>query len=149
MSVDCVVDASVAIKLFLIEPLAGQADALFAALAEDAGTRFYVPDLLYIECTNILTKYVRWHAYPLEDAERDLDNLLRLPLYAVPARDVAQDAIALAAAHGVSAYDAAYVALGRRLLLPVVTADETLVHRLAGSGLDVRWLGDWPQSTGR
>lgn len=34
MSVDCVVDASVAIKLFLIEPLAGQADALFAALAE-------------------------------------------------------------------------------------------------------------------
>lgn len=92
---------------------------------------------------------MRWHAYPLEDAERDLDNLLRLPLYAVPARDVAQDAIALAAAHGVSAYDAAYVALGRRLLLPVVTADETLVHRLAGSGLDVRWLGDWPQSTGR
>jgi predicted nucleic acid-binding protein len=134
----------VGIKLFLIEPLTERADALFSHLSESPGATFYVPDLFYIECTNILYKYVRWHGYGLEDAERDLGSLLRLPLHAVATREVAQDAISLAAAHGVSAYDAAYVALGARLALPVVTADESLARRLAGSGLDIRWLGVWP-----
>lgn len=41
----CVVDASVAVKLHLAEPLAGEAHALFACLA-DATTVFHVPDLL-------------------------------------------------------------------------------------------------------
>jgi predicted nucleic acid-binding protein len=48
-------------------------------------------------------------------------------------------------AHEITACDAAYVALSRRLSLPLVTADEPLVHRLAGTGLDVRWLGAWPE----
>jgi len=44
----------------------------------------------------------------------------------------------------ITAYDAAYVALSERLSLPLVTADERLVQHLAGTGLDVRFLGDWP-----
>jgi predicted nucleic acid-binding protein len=48
-------------------------------------------------------------------------------------------------AHEITAYDAAYVALSRRLSLPPVTADEVLVNHLAGTGLDVRWLGAWPE----
>ncbi|GAB4533470.1 MAG: hypothetical protein Kow0063_15510 [Anaerolineae bacterium] len=45
MSSDCVVDASVGIKLFLIEPLSERADALFNQLTETPPVRFYVPDL--------------------------------------------------------------------------------------------------------
>jgi len=44
-----------------------------------------------------------------------------------------------------TAYDSAYVALTQRLSLPLVTADEALVCRFAATGLDVRFLGDWPR----
>ena len=65
---DCVVDASVAIKLFVDEESSEQADKLFEQLASDPPTRFYVPDLLFIECANILWKYVRNYGYPAENA---------------------------------------------------------------------------------
>jgi predicted nucleic acid-binding protein len=44
--------------------------------------------------------------------------------------------------HGLTAYDAAYVALARKLSLPLVTADEALIRRLDSTGLEVRWLGE-------
>ena len=44
----------------------------------------------------------------------------------------------------ITVYDATYAALSHGLSLPLVTADESLVRRLAGSPLDVRWLGEWP-----
>ena len=47
-----VVDASVAIKLFINEPLSDQAEALFSIL-EAAPAALYVPDLFFIECTNL------------------------------------------------------------------------------------------------
>ena len=90
---DCVVDASVGIKLFLVEPLADRADLLFTSLTMTPPARLYVPDLFYVECTNILWKYVRRFGYSL----------------------------------------------------PLVTADEALVRRMDGTGLDVRWLGQWPE----
>lgn len=51
---DCVVDASIGIKLFLVEPLSDEAHALIAGLTSDLPARLRVPDLFYIECTNIL-----------------------------------------------------------------------------------------------
>ena len=72
-------------------------------------------------------------------------DLLRLPLNAVSTRELAGDALALAVALKITAYDATYVALSQRLSLPLLTANESLVRRLAGSSLDARWLGEWPQ----
>jgi predicted nucleic acid-binding protein len=144
MSLDCVVDASVGIKLFLLEPLSDRADGLFAYLTDDPPARFYVPDLFFIECTNILWKYVHRFGYPLESARQDVADLIGLPLRAVSTGELADEALEIAAIQGVTAYDAAYVALAGRLSLPLVTADETLVRRLAGTSFDVRWLGEWP-----
>ena len=141
MSLDCVVDASVGIKLFVIEPFSDHADALFDYLTADPPARFYVPDLFFIECTNILWKYVRRFGYPLESARRDIADLTGLPLHTISTRELADEALEIAVAHGITAYDAVYVALACRLSLPLVTADEALVHRLAGTSLDVRWLG--------
>jgi predicted nucleic acid-binding protein len=143
--VDCVVDASVGIKLFLVEPLSDRADALFSHLVATPPARFYVPDLFFIECANILWKYTRRYGYPPEAAQQDVVDLARLPLQSASTADLVEEALALAVAHEITAYDAAYVALARRLSLPLVTADEPLVHRLAGTGLDVRWLGAWPE----
>jgi predicted nucleic acid-binding protein len=144
MSLDCVVDASVGVKLFLVEPLSERADALFAYLAEDPPVQLYVPDLFFVECASILWKYVQWHGYPVQNAHKDIADLLRLPLHAVSTRDLVGEALALATTQRITAYDATYVALSRQLRLPLVTADESWVRRLAGSPLDVRWLGEWP-----
>ncbi len=144
MSFDCVVDASVGIKLFLIEPLSDRADALFAHLTDDPPARFYVPDLFFIECANILWKYVRRFGYPAEGAHQDIADLTRLPLRAVSTGELAAEALEAAVSHGITAYDAAYVVLARRLSLPLVTADEALVRRLADAPFDVRRLGEWP-----
>ncbi len=143
---DCVVDASVGIKLFLVERLSARADALFDHLTGAPPARFYVPDLFFIECTNILWTYVRRFDYPAETAQQDVANLARLPLQSVFTSALSADALTLAVEHGSTACDAAYVALAQHLSLPLVTADEALVRRFAGVGPDVRFLGDWPES---
>ena len=144
MSVDCVVDASVGIKLFLDEPLSDRADALFAHLTHAPPARFYVPDLFFIECTNILWKYTRHFGYPQATAQQDVADLVRLPWRIVSTADLAEDSLQLAVVKDVTAYDAAYVVLSRQLSLPLVTADEKLVRHLAESDLDVRFLANWP-----
>ena len=144
MSRDCVVDASVGIKLFLIEPLADRADALFASLAVTPPARLYVPDLFFIECTNVLWKYVRRFGYSPGAAQQDVADLVRLSLHVASTAILAEDALSLALEYGLTAYDGAYVALADMLSLPLVTADEALIRRLEGTGLDIRWLGEWP-----
>jgi predicted nucleic acid-binding protein len=141
---DCVVDASVGVKLFLVEPLSDRADVLFTYLTATPPASLFVPDLFFIECTNILWKYVRRFDYPPDAAQQDVTDLIRLPVHLVSTADLAEVAIALAVLHAITAYDALYVALAQQLSLPLVTADQALVRRLEGTGLDVRWLGDWP-----
>jgi predicted nucleic acid-binding protein len=140
----CVVDASVGIKLFLVEPLSERADALFAHLADDPPGQFYVPDLFFIECANVLWKYVQRFGYPADAAQQDVADLTRLPLQVVPTATLAAAALDLAVQHGSTAYDSANIALAQRLSLPLVTADEALARRFEGTGLGVRFLGDWP-----
>ena len=142
MSYDCVVDASVGIKLFLDEPLSDRADVLFDHLADDLPARFHVPDLFFIECANILWKYVRYHGYPLENARQDVADLRGLGLHVVPTQELVEEALQIALDQGITAYDVSYVALAGKLTLPLVTADEPLTRRLAGSEFDVRWLGN-------
>jgi predicted nucleic acid-binding protein len=142
---DCVVDASVGIKLLLVEPLSERADALFDHLTDTPPARFYIPDLFFIECTNVLWKYVRRFGYPVDAAQRDVHDLVRLPLQVVSTAALADEALALAVKHSATAYDAAYVALARRVSLPLVTADEGLVDRFDEGDADVRFLGDWPE----
>lgn len=141
---DCVVDASVGIKLFLVEDLSERADALFDHLTDAPPARFYVPDLFFVECTNVLWKYVRRFDYPAGVAEQDVADLVRLPLHVVSTAGLARAALAMAVEHGSTAYDAAYVALARHLSLPLVTADEALVRCFPEADADVRFLGRWP-----
>ncbi|TET54634.1 MAG: PIN domain-containing protein [Anaerolineales bacterium] len=141
---DCVVDASVGIKLFLIEPLSEQADSLFGHLTDDPPSRLYVPDLFFVECANILWKYVRRHGFPEDAARQAVADLRRLSLRSVSTRMLCEAALALSVAHESTAYDSAYVALAAQLSLPLVTADEAMVRRFEHTGLDVRFLGVWP-----
>lgn len=139
---DYVVDASVGIKLFVVEALSEEAHTLFSYLAEDPPARFHVPDLFYIECTNILWKYARRLGLAVEDARLMVEQLAQLALLSSPTEAIMSDALDLALAHDITAYDASYVALAGQLALPLITADQRLVRSLAGTEHDVRWLGD-------
>ncbi|HET6572131.1 MAG TPA: type II toxin-antitoxin system VapC family toxin [Fimbriiglobus sp.] len=137
-----VVDASVAVKLFLPEPLAAEAAALFGLLADPA-TAFHVPDLFYVECANIFWKQVRRGNTTPAQVIADLNRLKVWRLTPTSAFDLIADALPIALNHGVTAYDASYVALAARLGVPLVTADQKLVQRLAATPFAPVWLGAW------
>ena len=128
----CVVDANVVLKLYQQQPGSDQADALFARLDSDARTRFYVPDLLYAECTNAFAQYVRLTGYAAQAARQDLSELRALMLHVVPTADLAEQALDIAFTFHVSGYDACYVALAAHVKAPLITADEKLVRAFAG-----------------
>jgi predicted nucleic acid-binding protein len=139
-----VVDASVGIKLFVDEPLAEQAQRLFDGLAADPPAAFYVPDLFFIECANILVKYTRRFGRSLEHSQADLADLRRLALRVVSTAELMEDALTLAAETGLSAYDACYAALAHRLDLPLVTADDRLSKTISWA----IWLGNLDPPSG-
>lgn len=141
-SPDCVVDASVGIKLFIDESLSDAAHALFSRLADDAQVRFFVPDLFYIECTNILWKYHLRYGLSADDASGAIAHLEQLRLQSVPTAHLMMDVLAIAVRYEITAYDAAYVALAQRLAVPLITADQALVRKLAETPFAVQQLGE-------
>ena len=139
---DCVVDASVGIKLFLVEEHTDIADRLFDQLAADPPARFYVPDLFFVESANILWKYVRHFGYPADSARQDIGDLQMLKLHTVSTADLLLLAFEIALLHDLTAYDACYAALAQEMALPLITADTALVRKLTGSNVEARLLAD-------
>jgi predicted nucleic acid-binding protein len=138
-----VVDASVGVKPYLPEDLSESAKRLFRTLRAGK-VDLFVPDLFYSECANIFVKYVRRFNTPPAHARESLMNLRSLPLLSTSGSELFTSAFNLALDHGISAYDASYLALAQKLSAPVITADEKLIRKLAGSGADIHWLGDLP-----
>ncbi len=136
----CVVDASVGIKLFVEEDDSAQADRLFQQLEEQPDSRFYVPDLFFVECANILWKYVRHFGYPAENARQDVADLHSLALLSVSTADLIVSGLELAIEHQITAYDACYAALAQQNQIPMITADRPLAQKLHNSGIEVMLL---------
>lgn len=137
-----VIDASVGVKLFVREDGTDLVESIFTGLGDEPPIRLYVPDLFYIECANILWKYVRRFNYPAAEAYSNLSDLFRLRLDAVTTSDLLEDALALAVEHSLSVYDACYVALAILLELPLLTADVGLANKMMDTACDIRLLSD-------
>lgn len=137
-----VIDASVGIKFFITEELADEAAALLAQVSHFPATQFVVPDLFFVECANILWKHVRRFDYPKSRASEDIQILSELAFESYPTMSLVNDALAIALAYEISAYDACYVALGRQIGALLVTADKRLVNKFANTDYQVVWLGD-------
>lgn len=121
-----VVDASVGIKLFVEEEFSEQAHALFSYLTADPPAEFYISDLFYIECANILLKYTRRFGRSLEDSQADIADLKLFSLKSTSTSELMEDALLLASEKNLTAYDAGYAVLARNLEIPLITADEQL-----------------------
>jgi predicted nucleic acid-binding protein len=117
-----VVDASVAVKRVVDEPDSGLARSL-------AGARLEAPDLLPIECANILWKKVGIGDLTRPEAARRLEVLLHAPVALTVGGELLDLALDVALEWQHPVYDCLYVALAIRRNIPLVTADK----RLAGA----------------
>jgi predicted nucleic acid-binding protein len=127
----CVLDANVVIRLFVPGAYMPEIQQYFVELT-DAG-EVHAPDLLPVECANVLWKYVRAGEYDVAQVQRDLIDLLALTIRWVPTGELLIYALEIACAYGASTYDACYVALAEQLKLPLVTADKKLAAKLVNA----------------
>jgi predicted nucleic acid-binding protein len=126
-----IVDASVAVKWLLQEPGSEQARLLSRA-------RLEAPDLLPVECANILWKKVRLRDLSREEALARLQLLLQAPVSLAGSRMLLEPALEMSFELRHPVYDCVYLALALQRQVPLITADERLaaavrkVQRLAG-----------------
>ncbi|HEY5105332.1 MAG TPA: type II toxin-antitoxin system VapC family toxin [Caulobacteraceae bacterium] len=133
-----VIDASVALKWALLE------DGSAAARRLAATEILAAPDLLFIECANVLSMKVRRGL--LTEADANLAMLLidGVPIRTVPARARVAAAQVIAFELRQTAYDSLYLAIALAERVELVTADEAfarsaMAHPLYGRS--VRLLG--------
>lgn len=127
-----VVDASVAAAWLLPDEATDYTDATLAATADG---EVWVPTLWLLEISNLLLSAQRRRRI---DAAKRLELVaaaaaLRLRIDREPVGLVELDA--LAAQHGLTAYDAAYLELALRRKLPLATLDEALLKAMRDSGV--------------
>jgi predicted nucleic acid-binding protein len=142
MSRACVLDASVVARFWFDERDATSADA--AAVFLVAGTSgqlvLHAPDLMLSEVGNVLWKAARFQGWPAAAARRAVTQLPALGFELHPAGRDLEAALAIALDHGVTVYDALYLALARRLGVPLYTADAKLVRRVGRDFPEVQAL---------
>ena len=123
-----VVDASVVIKWYVPESNYEAARAMWTA-----ETALTAPDLLFAETANILWKLVRRGEMTASRAIDIIEEVAAAPFITISNQSLAQDALDLSIATGITAYDATYVALAIRLDKILITADEKLMRKVAGT----------------
>lgn len=134
-----VVDASVAVKWFVPEELSAEARQLLTPEYE-----LLAPDLLWAELGNTLWKKHRRRELDSRTAMGLLRDFSRIPIEFHSAGRWADTALALALRHGVTVYDALYLALAAGNRTTLVTADRRLQDTCqdGGLGLLVGWVGE-------
>jgi predicted nucleic acid-binding protein len=120
-----VLDASAAIEAMLGRPL-----AIRIVEHLEHADRVTVPDLYFAEIANALWKYVRAGDLTLDEAQEMLSTGSALPDDVFPARELATEALATAAAFNHPVYDALYAVTARREGAAVCTIDQRLVRLL-------------------
>jgi len=131
---DFVLDASVALQWFLDDELDRKYSlGILASLSERRAT---VPVLWFYEVGNGLVMAYRRKRITLEQIDGFLMRLKTLPIEAaqeVPAEILELPSLALS--HGLTSYDAAYLATASRLNLPLATSDRDLRRSATAAGV--------------
>ena len=133
---DFVLDASLALQWFLED----EADRKYglAVLASLSEKRALVPFLWFYEIGNGLLMACRRKRITLDQIDGFLTRLRALPIEAAnqtPAEIL--ELPALAQVHGLTNYDAAYLALAVRFNLPLATTDADLRKAVASAGASI------------
>jgi predicted nucleic acid-binding protein len=140
---DLVLDASVAIKWYIPEPLAAEARRFMAARF-----RMHVPSFFAAECGNTIWKKVAQRRELARDRGREiLEELAAYPMQVHETESLV--ILAYDLAHGVgdpklAVYDFVYLALAVALDVRLVTADRVLFDAIRPTPLGHRlvWVAD-------
>ena len=122
-----VLDSSAALAVLLGEP---GAVSVREHLVAAAGQPLLVLDLFWLEVTNVLVRRHGWEPDAVVEALRELDEL-RLETV-MPDRPLVLATLDLAVTRGISAYDAAHLALAEAADALLITLDAGLA-RAAGA----------------
>ena len=127
------IDASVAAKWFVDEPLSHEARSVLLAL-RDHPDRFAVPELFFVEMLSVLSRITE-SEQQLKDLLSTLEELglARLAL----GHETLQRAAELAFSWGLTAYDAVYAATADLLGGQWLTADSRAHARVGSIGISV------------
>lgn len=123
-----VVDASVAVKWFVVEEGTAEAQALLAS-----GESLAAPEIVLAETVNALWRYARRGLYEKADVVAVGARLVGYFTALAALQPVIERAAAIAVELEHPVYDCIYLALAERLDEPLVTADDRLLKRLAGT----------------
>lgn len=137
-----VVDSSVVIKWFVVEPHSAEARSVLDRY-RIGELNLLAPDLIHAEVGNIVWKKHRFGGLDAADAQQIIDTFRRLTFRLTSSLELLDSAYRLAVTHGRTVYDALYIALALREGCAFVTADEKLVNVIRSSIPNVIWLPDW------
>ena len=134
-----VLDASVAIKCLLEEAGSDDARREVACHAD-----WVAPDLILLEVASVALKSMKKGLLDRAQGAALVAATPGLLSATISSTMLCDEAFALGATHGFSAYDAAYLALAVQRDRPLLTADARLVTRARTGGLHrhVRLLGE-------
>lgn len=138
-----VIDASVALKWQLNdEDHIQQAIALRDDFVKKGDPSLYAPSLWTYEIINGLVMAIRRGRVTETDAKKSLEHVLALGIR--EKRPEPSRIYALAKEHGITAYDAAYLALAESEGVELWTGDNELYQGVANKLSWVKWIGDYP-----
>lgn len=133
---DLVLDASLALQWFLED----EADRNYglSVLASLATKHAVVPMLWFYEVGNGLLMAYRRKRISLDQIDRFLVRLKALPIEPARVTSAAMFELpALAQKHGLTNYDAAYLAIALELRLPLATTDLDLRRAAGAAGIEI------------
>ena len=134
-----VIDAGIAVKWFLNEPLSEKALQLLKQFQQGA-VELVAPELLIAEVANVFWKRAARGDLTKEEAADNLQDALAINLPLVPTAVLAKNALALAQRHNRSVYDSLYLALALARDCELATSDERLFNAIAGKFQCIRLL---------
>ncbi len=131
-----VLDASATAGFFFADEGGAGALALLSRVELDGAV---APAIWPLECVNILRQGERRGRLTADEASAAVSLLRRLPVRIEPASTArsAGPVLELARRHGLTAYDAAYLELAKRLGLPLATRDAALARAAATEAVAV------------
>lgn len=137
-----VIDTSALVQYVLPEEASPVVEKLIAF--HRAGiANLTAPAYILVESANVLWKHIQRRNVQPEDAVPSLRTLRHLGIRLVPDADLLEDALILAADHGITVYDALFCALAARENVQLITSDSALVRRLSGTDIRATMLSEW------
>ena len=127
-----ILDASVAVKWFTMEPLRDKA-LIIRNKYVDGELDLEAPSLLYYEVANALRYNPRFGIEEVRSAVRALEDLA-ITIYDFKG-ELASRAVELAYRFGITVYDAAYVALAAIRNATLYTADKEVVVKVSSENV--------------